>query len=163
MTRNAGSRTPNKRMAFSFANFEARSDAIEECYEFMLAYAAQGLSGNEGSASGGQLRHFLIRAADALDGLAEACSHLEPPVKAAPYLKVVAADAAASHATLELVLAQPWISSQLIDNLNASMHLRALLTNLFLIGEIEKIQASKMAFGMDGPNSFVQSIPPDNN
>ena len=34
---------------------------------------------------------------------------------------------------IELVLAQPAISSQLIDNLNASMHLRALLTDLFLI------------------------------
>jgi hypothetical protein len=34
------------------------------------------------------------------------------------------------------VLAQPDISSQLIDNLNASLHLRALLTDLFLIGEV---------------------------
>jgi len=36
------------------------------------------------------------------------------------------------------VLAQPIISSQLIDNLNASIHLRALLTDLFLIDEIIK-------------------------
>jgi hypothetical protein len=35
-----------------------------------------------------------------------------------------------------MVLAQPAISSQLIDNLNASIHLRALLTDLFLIGEV---------------------------
>lgn len=34
------------------------------------------------------------------------------------------------------VLAQSAISSQLIDNLNASIHLRALLTDLFLLGEI---------------------------
>jgi hypothetical protein len=33
------------------------------------------------------------------------------------------------------VLAQPSISSQLIDNLNASIHLRALLTDLFLLDE----------------------------
>ena len=39
-------------------------------------------------------------------------------------------------AALELVLAQPSISSQLVDNLNASIHLRALLTDLFLIDEI---------------------------
>ena len=37
---------------------------------------------------------------------------------------------------MELVLAQPAISSQLIDNLNASMHLRALLTDVFLLGEV---------------------------
>ena len=37
---------------------------------------------------------------------------------------------------IELVLAQPAISSQLIDNLNASIHLRATLTNLFLLSDI---------------------------
>jgi hypothetical protein len=41
-----------------------------------------------------------------------------------------------SLVALDLVLAQPAISSQLIDNLNASSHLRALLTDLFLFGEI---------------------------
>jgi hypothetical protein len=30
------------------------------------------------------------------------------------------------------------ISAQLIDNLNASIHLRALLTDLFLLGEVVK-------------------------
>jgi hypothetical protein len=38
------------------------------------------------------------------------------------------------------VQAQPSISSQLIDNLNASIHLRALLTDLFLIDEILRRQ-----------------------
>ena len=37
-----------------------------------------------------------------------------------------------------MVLAQPSISSQLVDNLNASIHLRALLTDLFLIDEVLK-------------------------
>jgi len=46
---------------------------------------------------------------------------------------------------LELVLAQPAISSQLIDNLNASIHLRALLTDLFLIGEILRTQPALKA------------------
>ena len=49
-------------------------------------------------------------------------------------------DAADSLAAIELVLAQPSISSQLIDNLNASIHLRALLTDLFLLTEIVKPQ-----------------------
>ena len=47
-------------------------------------------------------------------------------------------DARDSLAAIELVLAQPSISSQLVDNLNASIHLRALLTDLFLIDEILK-------------------------
>ena len=41
-------------------------------------------------------------------------------------------------AAIQVVIAQPSISSQLIDNLNASIHLRALLTDLFLIDEIVK-------------------------
>jgi len=36
-----------------------RCDAIEECYEFMLAYAGQGLPSDEGSQPGAQLREFL--------------------------------------------------------------------------------------------------------
>jgi len=32
----------------------SRCEAVEECYEFMLAYAAQGLRTDEGSKSGGK-------------------------------------------------------------------------------------------------------------
>ena len=45
---------------------------------------------------------------------------------------------ASTLAAMRLVLAQPSISSQLVDNLNASIHVRALLTDLFLIDEILK-------------------------
>ena len=49
-------------------------------------------------------------------------------------------DARDSLAAMDLVVAQPAISSQLIDNLNASMHLRALLTDVFLLGEVLRTQ-----------------------
>jgi hypothetical protein len=75
-------------------DLKARCDAIEECYEFMLAYAAQGVVAESGSESAGQLRALMQRGE------------------------------------------QPSISSQLIENLNASIHLRALLTDLFLLDEI---------------------------
>ena len=51
-----------------------RCDAMEECYEFMLAYAAQGLPSDQGSESGGQVREFLHRAVQALAGLSEICA-----------------------------------------------------------------------------------------
>ncbi|MCU1235285.1 MAG: hypothetical protein JWP63_3252 [Candidatus Solibacter sp.] len=119
-----------------------RFEAIEECYEFMLAYAAQGLANDEGSESGRQIRKFLRRAVEALGGLAESCAAAvreegrpqQDPFAA--FLAVLDRDALDSLAAIELVLAQPAISSQLIDNLNASMHLRALLTDLFLLGEV---------------------------
>jgi hypothetical protein len=121
-----------------------RCNVIEECYEFMLAYAAQGVSGADSGGLGGQIRTFLDRAAKALAGLAEAYSSAAGDIE--PYrafLAVLDRDAKDSLAAMELVLAQPVISSQLIDNLNASVHLRALLTDLFLIDEIFKAQGPK--------------------
>jgi hypothetical protein len=53
-------------------------------------------------------------------------------------MSVLDRDASEALAAIELVLAQPSLSSQLIDNLNASIHVRALLTDLFLIDEIAK-------------------------
>ena len=61
---------------------------------------------------------------------------LEPAGKYQAFLAVLDRDACDSLAALELVLAQPVIGSQLIDNLNASIHLRAVLTDMFLVGEI---------------------------
>lgn len=126
------------------STFLRRGDTIEEAYEFMLAYAAQGLTGDEGSGSGGQLREFLTRAAAALAGLGDVLyavidrERLEPPDRYRSYAAVLDRDARDSLAAVELVLAQPSISSQVVDNLNASIHLRALLTDLFLIDEILK-------------------------
>jgi len=54
------------------------------------------------------------------------------------YVNVVDRDALDASAGIQLVLAQPAIGSQLIDNLNASIHLRALLTDLFLVDEALK-------------------------
>lgn len=126
-----------------------RCNAIEECYEFMLAYAAQGLPSDQGSQSGGQLREFLGRAVEAVSGLAGAYTaavkqeRLHPAERYQAFLAVLDRDAGDSLAAIGLVLAQPAISSQLIDNLNASIHLRALLTDLFLIDEIFKLQRNR--------------------
>jgi hypothetical protein len=125
-----------------FEEVRRRCDAIEECYEFMLAYAAQGLPGDSGSQSGGQLRELLRAAVAALTGLAEAygAAVKDEGQKYQAFLTVLDRDAHDSLAAIELVLAQPSLSSQLIDNLNASIHLRALLTDLFLIDEVLKLQ-----------------------
>jgi len=129
-------------------NLRDQCDAVEECYEFMLAYAAQGLRGDAGSSSGDKLRPLLQRAAEAmasLPGAYEAAvsqAKLGPAGKYHAFLLVLTRDAGDALAAVELVLAQPVISSLLIDNLNASIHLRALLTDLFLIDEIAKLHQS---------------------
>ena len=122
----------------------SRCDRIEEAYEFMLAYAAQGLQTDRGSGAGAQVREFLRKADEALHGLADLFRDLvsreqvEPADKYHVFIAVLARDASDAQAAIQLVLAQPSISSQLVDNLNASIHVRALLTDLFLIDEILK-------------------------
>jgi hypothetical protein len=125
-------------------DLKASCDAIEECYEFMLAYAAQGIVDEAGSQSAVQLRTLLDRAEDAIAGLADQCRRiverdgLAPADRYATFIGVLDRDAHAALAALRLVSAQPSLSSQIIDNLNASLHVRALLTDLFLIDEILK-------------------------
>jgi len=119
-----------------------RCDAIEACYEYMLGYAGQGLPAERDSASGAEVRGYLTGAAQALSGLADCYGQLvrelslEPREKYQAFLMVLDRDGRDALAAIEMVLAQPAISSQLIDNLNASLHIRALLTDLFLIDEL---------------------------
>ena len=139
------------------ADIVERCNTIEESYEFMLAYAAQGLRSEEGSKSGGQIREFLDRARKAISGLADSCStalkqeRWEPSERYQAFFQVLARDAHDSLVAIELVLSQPTISSQLIDNLNASIHLRALLTDLFLASEI--VETQRMAGNPQSLNS----------
>ena len=119
-----------------------RCGKIEECYEFMLAYAAQGLRDEPGGGSGSQIRTLLTQCDEALDGLGDVFTQivrsdkLKPTEKYDAFIAMLNRDASDARAAVGLVLAQPSISSQLIDNLNASIHVRALLTDLFLIDEI---------------------------
>jgi hypothetical protein len=119
-----------------------RCARIEECYEFMLAYAAQGLRTEPGGGSGSQLRTFLTQCDKALTGLGDVFTeivrvdNIQPVAAYDNFIAVLTRDASDAQAAIQLVLAQPSISSQLIDNLNASIHVRSLLTDLFLIDEI---------------------------
>ncbi len=121
-----------------------RIDHVEAAYEFMLAYAAQGVTGEEEGGSATEIRAQLKRCEEALEGLAGLFKELVATwalKPAEPYRSFIGAlerDAASAQAAIQLVLAQRAISSQLIDNLNALIHLRSLLTDLFLIDEILK-------------------------
>lgn len=121
-----------------------RIEAIETGYEFMLAYAAQGRDTDKGAAAGRNVREYLDKMVAALDGLGaviDACAASVDsalPKVGAAFFAAVEADARVARAAIALVLARPDISSQLIDNLNASIHLRALLTDLFVVDEALK-------------------------
>jgi len=122
-------------------DLKQRIEAIETGYEFMLAYAAQGRQTDKGGGSGSKVREHLNGMAVALDGLgaaataAAAAVDRELPNAGQAFFAALDNDARVALAALRLVLARADISSQLIDNLNASIHLRALLTDLFVVDE----------------------------
>ncbi len=121
-------------------------DAIEEAYEFFLAYAAQGiLDESQSSRVGAQLRTHLDRMSEAVSELAPLLGALledeeiGSTVQIEAFRSLVETDAGRAAAVVSLVQAQGSISSQLVDNLNASVHVRTLLTDLFLLDEALKL------------------------
>jgi hypothetical protein len=131
-------------LAEARTELNGRCNIVEEAYEYMLAYAGQGLASDAGSGKGAQVRDYLKKAETALGSLStfiDGFSSKLSGADGAPYaafMSVIDRDARNARAAIGLVIAQPSISSQVIDNLNASMHLRALLTDLFLIDEVLK-------------------------
>lgn len=125
----------------------ARIDAIEGGYELFLGYAAKGTRGGPGSGDG-NVRTTIEQMDRALEGLGEFLAALarerglEPLPAYDGFIGVLRQDALQARAALQLVAAQQAISSQIIDNLNGSVHLRAVLTDLFLIDEILRPRAS---------------------
>jgi len=87
------------------------------------------------------VREHLNGMVTALNGLGAAATTAaavvdrDLPKVGEAFFAAVDTDARIALAALRLVLARADISSQLIDNLNASIHLRALLTDLFVVDE----------------------------
>ena len=104
-------------------------EVIESGYEFLLAYAAQGRESDDGP-GGSEVRSTLTSMSQAAQNIA---AHLRS--NESDFGTVVIEDVGKAGAAIALVLAQKKISSELVDNLNASIHLRALLTDLFLLSE----------------------------
>lgn len=121
-----------------------RIELIEAGYEFMLAYAAQGHVREQDRGPGRNIRKYLQDMDGALENLgkisASAAAKKNPDSFHSyhGFLEALESDAVKARGAIKLVLAQASISSQLIDNLNASIHLRALLTDLFVLDEALK-------------------------
>ncbi len=111
----------------------ARIETIERGYEYLLAYAAQGRQDERGT----ELRGTLTAMHAALDGLGDALQaqfpHLAADSGAPDFLDAMQRDVRVARGAIGIVLSRAQIGSLLVDNLNASVHLRALLTDLFLL------------------------------
>jgi hypothetical protein len=117
-------------------------DVVEQAYEFSLAYAGQGHRVEE---PGGSMRSQLARAEAALRVIMAATPDSVPgaavagsPANAA-FLELLRQDAGRAATAIGFVLAQGSIGSQMVENLNASPHIRTLLTDLFLFDEALKL------------------------
>ncbi len=111
----------------------------------MLAYASRGMVNETGSEIRSTLGKLDTGLASLPACLSECAAILHPDAAAQyePFIDVLRRDAQDARAAIALVTLQPSIGSQLVDNLNASTHLRALLTGLFLVDEVLKSRKRK--------------------
>lgn len=108
-------------------------ETIESGYEFLLAYAAQGRPAEAESGPGPHARPTIEGMQKAMTTLIESFS-----ASADNFEQLIADDCRKAGAALGFILSQEKIGSEIVDNLNASIHLRAVLTDLFLFGEAKE-------------------------
>lgn len=121
------------------SDLSQRVDRIERGYEYLLAYAAQGRQVETGSEVRATLE-VIYAALDGLSSLAQAELGATGPkhYDVAPFFDALQRDALTARGAIGLALSRASISSMLVDNLNASVHLRALLTDVFLVEQALK-------------------------
>ncbi len=151
----------------SAVTLKALVDVVEESYEFCLAYAARGVTPQMAKSGDTQARLQLQKLVEALPQLGDAFLELAKEQDEArredyrPFIKVLRRDAKAGLAAVRLVLAQPAITSQMVDNLNGMIHLRALLTDVFLVDEMLRPDAPQAPHVQAEPAPGVPAdVPP---
>ena len=128
---------------------KASVDIVEETYEFCLAYAAKGVTAYMARTADTQVREQLEKLERALPGLGDVFLKVVEDLPDGGrdqyngFIEVLRRDAEAGRAAVQLVLAQKNITSQMVDNLNGMIHLRALLTDVFLIDEMLRPEADQ--------------------
>ncbi len=117
-------------------------DAVDSAYEFLLAYAAQGREDDVGGPAP-RARDILAELDEALVNIVARLSEADTDAgdERRQFDTLVIEDIGKSLTALALVRTQSRISSELVDNLNASIHLRTVLTNLWLLSETLEINS----------------------
>lgn len=109
-------------------------ELVEEAYEFMLAYAAQGRADEGAGPDGAHIRTFLKQFSDATDRIIEDLDKLSEPNGAMEtFIKSAESDAKTVKSVLSIMLQKENISSEMVDNANGLITVRSYLTALFFI------------------------------
>jgi hypothetical protein len=117
-----------------------RIDVIERGYEYLLAYAAQGRQDDAGTELRATLVQMHAALTDMQGSIRAAFAGVPAPSGVTDFTDAVERDVKAARGAIGVVLSRAKIASLLVDNLNASVHLRALLTDLFLIEQAGKAE-----------------------
>ncbi len=109
-------------------------ELVEEAYEFMLAYAAQGRADEGAGPDGAHNRTFLKQFSDATDRIIEDFDKLSEPNGAMEtFIKSAESDAKTVKSVMAIMLQKINISSEMVDNANGLITVRSYLTALFFI------------------------------
>ena len=109
-------------------------ELVEEAYEFMLAYAAQGRADEGAGPDGAHIRTFLKQFSDATDRIIEDLDKLSEPNGAMEtFIKSAESDAKTVKSVMSIMLQKGNISSEMVDNANGLITVRSYLTALFFI------------------------------
>ena len=113
-------------------------EIVEEAYEFMLAYAAQGRMDEGAGPDGAHIRTFLERFAEAAADMRTQTEALMAGEKSAggALLDSFRRDSDTILSVLRLLLAGKNISSEMVDNTNGLIVMRSYLTTVFFIDKV---------------------------
>ena len=114
--------------------FRARIEAVEEAYEYMLAYAAQGRAEEGAGPDGAQIREFLKQFDEAVGAIAGMIDSIPAAgSEAAGFAAALKNDSETMSSVLRVMLARDNISSEMVDNANGLIAVRSYLTSLFFL------------------------------
>ena len=109
-------------------------ELVEEAYEFMLAYAAQGRADEGAGPDGAHIRTFLTQFSDATDRIIEDLDKLSKPNgEMGTFINSAKSDAETVKSVMSIMRQKGIISSEMVDNANGLITVRSYLTALFFI------------------------------
>ncbi len=115
----------------------AAFDEIEEAYEFLLAYAAQGRNVERADGGGlSRIRRFLQRFRAATEDLENLLDTLPDDEVGKDFRNRWLSDARAVQSVTDMLLAQTSITSEMIDNTNGLIVMRSFLTGIFFADQV---------------------------
>jgi hypothetical protein len=116
------------------AGIRQQINIVEESYEYMLAYAAQGRADEGAGPDGAQIRDFLNQFSKAVESITGSIGGLaDSNTQAAAFLDGFRRESAVMESVIKIMLARDNVSSEVVDNANGLIAVRAYLTSLFFI------------------------------